>query len=150
MDRNNYILDASGKQMFAVGGRNAYATHDAGQYIVSTEWFENEPAMFIWSKIKPMFAFGICLSSIGKYAEPDGRPNAEGVEELALALPDFGKAMERSELHRLIDVVLRYTPELIAMPPVPLSVRREDAGGALWEVTEKDDKTGRTISEASI
>lgn len=147
MNTEKPILDASGRFIYKVGGDQAWRVHDAGDYVVSMEWVDKQPAMVIWSKRRPDFAFAICLSSIGKYATPEGKPNPEGVEELAMALPDFGRAIERSELHRLVDVVLRYTSELIAMPPAPSEVLKEDLRNPLWEVTEKDVQTGKTISE---
>ncbi len=151
MNTQNPLLDAQGRQIFHVGGEKAWRIHDAGDYFVSMEWVDGAPAMIIVSKRRPDFAFAICLSSIGKYATPEGRPNPEGVGELALALPDFGRALERTELHHLVDIVMRYTSELILMPPVPIEVLRADRPAQkLWEVTEKDAHTGQTISEATI
>lgn len=142
------LYDSSGRLLFAVGGAQAWKTHDCHGYNVSMEWVDGEPAMVIWSRLAPDFGFAICLSSVGKYATPEGKPNQEGVDALAMALPDFGREICARELHRLVDIVLRYVPELIAMPPTPRDVRKADAGGAIWDVTQKAND--KTISEASI
>lgn len=144
------VLDAQGRTLYQIGGPNAWRMHDAGEYNVSMEWHENEPCMVLVAKSRPEFAFAICLSSIGKYATPEGGPNEEGLNELAKALPDFGKALERSELHRLLDIVLRYTPALIGMPPTPKAVREAQSGGAMLEITEKDKGSGKVLKEVTI
>lgn len=150
MNTNNYILDAQGRQLFSIGGPHAWRIHDAGEYIASMEWVDGEPAMILVAKSRMGFAYAICLSSIGMYALPNGKPNPEGVEDLAKSLPDFGKALERAELHRLVDIVLRYTSELIAMPPTPREVQLADASRPLWEVTHVDPQTERAIKEVTI
>ncbi|HEY9545271.1 MAG TPA: hypothetical protein VIR56_04645, partial [Solimonas sp.] len=108
-----------------------------------------EPAMVIWSKRGPDFAIAICLSSIGKYATPEGRPNQEGANELAKALPDFGRAISQMELSHLLDIVMRYTPELIGMPPAPLEVFQSSLPDPILELTAKNER-GQVIHEVSI
>jgi hypothetical protein len=150
MNINKPILGADGRPFYCLGGMQAWRTHDAGDYIVSLEWVENEPAMVIWSKRGAAFAFVICLSSIGKYATPEGDPNPEGANELARALPDFGRAIERTELHHLVSIILRYTPELILMPPMPREVWEADnRDDPFLEVTTKDER-GKVIAEVEI
>jgi hypothetical protein len=143
------ILGASGRPFYCMGGNSAWRTHDAGDYAVSLEWVENEPAMVIWSKRGGESAFCICLSSVGKYATPEGLPNEEGVLELAKALPEFGRAITRLELHHLVDVVLCYVPELILMPPVPPEIREAAKPDPLMEITEVDER-GKVTREVSI
>lgn len=149
MRTDQYLLDGAGRQLFPYGGPNSYNIHNLAEYRVVMDWVDRQPAMIIASHLRPEFAFIICLSSIGKYATPEGKPNSEGVEELAKALPEFGKTLERAPLHRLVDIVLRYTSELIGMPPEPRSHALAE-GKPLWEVTEKDRQTGKVISEATI
>lgn len=55
----------------------------------------------------------------------------------------------RVRANLLVDIVLRYTPELIAMPPAPRAIRLSDAGRPLWEIT-REDPHGKVISEAAI
>lgn len=148
MNTKNPIYDASGRPLFACGGNKAWRTHDLGGYQVSMEWVDGEPAMVIWSTLNREFGYAICLSSIGKYATPEGKPNEEGVTELAKALPDFGREISRLELHRLVDIVLRYAPELILMPPAPIDVLKADLRAPIWDVTEKINH--KTVAEVSI
>jgi len=146
------VHDAQGRPLFQIGGGNAYRTHDCGEYQVSMEWDETEPMMVIWSsKInRNDFALGICLSSIGKYATPEGTLNQEGANELALCLPCFGKDLTKENLNKLADVVLRYTPELIAMPPKPRDVALDDLKRPLLEVEEISRDSGKRIREVTL
>ncbi len=155
MNLNPNVLDVAGRELYSVGGEQSYATYTEGDYIVSLEWFSgrksSEPMMAIWNARGGFDAgvFGICLSSIGKYADPSGAPAPTAYAAVAEALPTLGRAMLTIEIHRLLDVILKRTPDLIAMPPAPLSVRRADAGEALWEV-ERKDASGKTVQEAAV
>lgn len=151
MNTKNPIRDAHGRSLFAIGGAQAWKTHEAGDYRVSMEWIDGEPGMVIWSAHASRdFAFAICLSSAGKYATPSGSLTEEGADELARALPALGREINRRELVALADVVLRYIPELIAMPPAPLEIRRSDLVRPLLEVEERDRATDKTLSHVSI
>jgi hypothetical protein len=155
MNTSNPILGASGRPMFQVGGEHAARTHTHGDYIVSLEWLndgrESEPVMLIWSAHagRDSGVFGICLSSIGKYADPSGSPTDECFFEAFEALGTLGRARLGIEVKKLVDTIMRFTPDLIMMPPAPMEVRRRDAGQALVEVTRKDEN-GRTIAEDVI
>lgn len=139
--------------MFGVGGSNAYATHEFKGYQVSMEWDEQdgEPVMLIWPALswKESGVFGICLSSAGKYADPNGSPTKEGLYECGMALSLLGKAPLPIELNVLVDVVMRFIPDLILMPPAPRALRRAAKGQAYMDITQQD-QYGRVISEVSI
>lgn len=152
MNTQNPVHDAQGRPLFQIGGDTSYNTHDCGEYQVSMEWDETEPMMVIWSATRGRsdFALAICLSSVGKYATPEGNLNVEGATELAKCLPLFGRDIDQSNLHRLADVVLRYVPELILMPPRPRSAALEDQRGPLLEVTEVNRDSGKVIRETSL
>src|SRR3546814_19590646 len=89
-------------------------------YTTLFRYVDAEPAMVIWSKRGPDFAIAICLSSIGKYATPEGRPNQEGANELAKALPDFGREISQMELSHMPVIAMLSPPALLDMPPAPL------------------------------
>jgi hypothetical protein len=151
---DNLILSPTGRPVHKIGD-NAWAQYTAGDYCVSLEWYieprETEPIMVIWSTRggRGSGAFGICLSSIGKYADPSGKPTREAFLECWHALPTLGRNQLDMEVFALLDVILRHTPDLIRMPPAPLAVRRAEAGEALLEITAKDEH-GKTIDEALV
>ena len=102
--------------------------------------------MLIWTSGCGLDAgvFGICLSSIGKYADPSGKPTPQAFLECWRALPILGRAQRDMEVYRLLDVILRHTPDLIRMPP---SLR--DAGQPVLEITRHDEQ-GRRVDEALL
>lgn len=148
MNLNQSILvSPAGRPMFGVGGANAARTHEFKGYTVSMEWDETdgEPVMLIWSQFtgRECGVFGICLSSAGKYADPSGGPTRECFLECWRSLPTLGRNQIDMECHTLVDVVLRFIPDLILMPPAPRALRKAARGGNLMDVELKDhrDKT---------
>lgn len=93
--------------------------------------------------------FGICLGSIGNYADPSGKPTPQAFRECWRALPILGRAQLDLEVYRLLDVILRYTPDLIRMPPSPRDVRLRDAGQSVLEITRHDEDCHR-MDEALV
>jgi len=153
MNTSTPILGATGRPMFAMG-HQAHAQFETGDYNVSIEWLNDgktsEPIMLIWSsRWSESGVLGICLSSIGAYADPTGGPNPQGLFRCWESLPMLGRNQIDLEAHRLMDVILRHTPDLIRCPPAPREVRLSDAGSPIWEVTHKD-QDGRVVGEASI
>jgi hypothetical protein len=153
MNTNNPILGPAGAPMFAMG-HQAHAQFEAGDYCVSIEWHNDgrssEPIMVIWSKHSADGgALGICLSSIGGYVEPDGRASPNGLRNCWRALPTLGRNQIDMEAFRLMDVIVRHTPDLIRCPPAPADVRKADVGAPMWEVTHVNHD-GKRIGEALI
>lgn len=153
MNLDTLILSPTGKPIFKVG-EHVHAQFRSGDYHVSIEWYsegrECEPVMCIWSPTSTDGGvFAICLSSIAKYADPSGAPTREAFLECWKALPTLGRARIDIEVFKLLDVVMRHTPDLIRCPPVPAMVRRAEAGEALLEITQKDIN-GKTHSEVVV
>lgn len=154
MNREALILSPTGRPMFKAGD-NVHAQFSAGEYVVSIEWYlegrECEPVMAIWSKSGGRNAgiFGICLSSIAKYADPSGGPTREAFIECWHALPTLGRNQIDLEVFKLIELILRHTPDLIRCPPMPPAMRQAEAGEALLEMTVKDQH-GKTLREDVI
>jgi len=157
MNTQQPLLSATGRPLFKVG-EDSYRQFTEGEYVVSLEWHndtgsKSEPIMVIW----PQYAgrnsgvFGVCLSSIGKYADPSGSPShdPEGWETVIEALDVLGRELCLREAHKLMDVILRHTPDLIRMPPSPADLKKKDAGAPIWEI-EIQDENGKTIKEASV
>lgn len=152
MNQDALILSPTGRPLFKVGDV-AHAQFRSGDYDVSIEWLtagrECEPIMCIWSPTSvDGGVFGICLSSIGKYADPSGGPSREAFLECWKALPVLGRAQIQIEVNHLIDLILRHTPDLIRCPPMPPAMRRAEAAEALLEV--KQVVNGKTHSEVVI
>ena len=149
------IVSATGQAMFGVGGATSYATHEFKGYVVSLEWDlsegTTEPVMLMWSQHAGRHAgvFGICLSSVGKYANPNGTPTDQGIIECAKVLPLLGKDLRPTELNNLMDTVMRFLPDLIRMPPAPKAIRRAAKGEAYMDI-EYQNHDGKTISEVSL
>lgn len=147
MNTRDPLHDFAGRPCFALG-HTAYSTHEAGIYRVALDWVEDEPAMVIWTD-RGDGAFAICLSSAGKYADPSGRPNPEGMRESLRSLPMLGRDQTETELRALTDVILRYMPDLLRMPPQPRAVALESAGRPLVEVTERT-QDGQMLREVVL
>jgi hypothetical protein len=150
MNTQHLILSPTGRSLFKVGDVS-HRQFRRGDYDVSIEWHNEgrscEPVMCIWSPTsRDGGVFAICLSSIGKYADPSGDPTREAFIECWRALPVLGRAQIDHEVYRLIDVVLRHTPDLINCPPQPPQMRQAEAGEALLEITRRD-QDGRTLAE---
>ncbi len=153
MNVDALILSPTGRPVYKVGD-NAHAQFREGQYAVSIEWYSEgrtcEPVMAIWPHHAGRDAgvFGICLSSIGKYADPSGNPTKEAFIECWNALPTLGMAQLDMEVYRLLDVILRHTPDLIRCPPAPRAVRQAEKGEAMLEVTQVTN--GVKVDEAVL
>lgn len=154
MNVDQLILSPTGRPVVKVGDVS-HAQFRAGDYCVSIEWYgqrrECEPIMAIWSKYGGRSAgvFGICLSSIGKYADPSGRPTPAAFLECWNALPTLNRAQLDSEVYTLLDVILRHTPDLIRCPPQPPAMRAAEAPEPLLDVQWKK-ADGTTVSEKTV
>lgn len=159
MNLETLILSPTGGLVYKFGDLT-HAQFESKSYIVSIEWHAEgrscEPIMCIWARSGGRGAgvFGICLSSIGKYAEMDkngritGRPTPECFREAWRAMPTLGRMGLDIEIYELVDVILRHAPDLINCPPAPPAVRLAERGEPLLDMTLKID--GKTIKEETI
>lgn len=158
MDINGTILDMEGRETYYVGGTNAWKTATYRGYNVSLEWFagrrSTEPMLAIWpdSAGRDAGVWGICLSSAGKYLTTDGSATPECHAEAAQVLAQvFDRVPLGIEVRALVDVVVRWLPDVILMPPTPRAVRLDAAmaaGGPLLEVTRQEN--GKTVEEVQL
>lgn len=153
--KQSLVVGASGRALFGVGGENAWRTHEYKGYHVSLEWDENdgEPMLLIWPATsfleREVGVFGIGRSSASKYLNADGTPTPACAEECAIALDALGKALLRVEVITLMDVVVRFLPDVILMPPAPKALRLAARGEALMDIVQVDGH-GKKLSEVSI
>lgn len=157
MDINPTILDADGRDTYFVGGTNSWKQHEFKGYGVSLEWFagmrSQEPMLAIWPLAagRNCGAWGICLSSAGKFATPEGKPTLEAFSEAAEVLRDiFDRVPLGIEVNTLVDVVMRFIGDLILMPPTPKAVMRDaaDMRGPLLDVQRMEN--GRLVQETTL
>lgn len=150
----NGTIWTPGGETYLFGGEGAAYTTTYKGYFVSLEWFignrTTEPMMIIQSARRAANdgALGICLSSIGAYADPSGRPADGALDRVRESLRDLGKDTLDIEVHTLMDVILHFAPKLILMPPTPRKLRLDAKGEPIWEVTRKEN--GRKVQEVTI
>jgi hypothetical protein len=114
--------------------------------------------MVIWPEVaeREGGAWAICLSSIGAYCHIDdngrvtGTPTRYAQTQAAQVLVEqFDRAPLTVDVMTLLDVVMRFAPDLIVgVPPAPMEVRRARLQNPLLEVTRLEN--GRKVAEASI
>jgi len=158
MDLNKTRLNIIGREVYTFAGEDAYETHIYRGYLVSLEWFtgarSTEPIMMIRDAKQghDHGALGICLSSIGKYVDPDTPSNAAPGAFFACveALPTLGKAQIPLEAKLLLDVIQHFASALILMPPTPRDVVRAAQPVPILDVQITHEETGKTHSEVSI
>ena len=155
MNTQHLILSPTGRPLYKVGDicLPGFPKPYRG-FMVSIEWMnegrECEPVMCIWSpQSMDGGVFAICLSSIGKYADPSGDPTPLAFLECCRALPTLGCMQIDIECHRLLDVILQFTPDLIRCPPQPTDMRLAEASEALLEITQQTTD-GKTLAEHVI
>ena len=71
--------------------------------------------------------------------------------EVQEALPMLGK--DRWDKHAflaLVDCVIKFAPELVAMPVAPKIVRKSIEAAPMFEVTATNKSSGKVISEATV
>lgn len=156
MNINSLVQDSLGREIFSFGGqRTSWRTETYRGYYCSLEWFigskTTEPMLCIQNANTPNGGMlGICLSSIGKYADESGGASANALKYCRAALETLGKADLVIETKTLLDVILHFASDLIKMPPAPLAVRKEEVRAALIEVELKDESSGKVQREISI
>lgn len=156
MNINRTFLAPDGHtEIYTFGGVNALATYQYKGYVVSLEWFvgqrSTEPMMVIQCARclgTELGALGICLSSIGKYADASGNATPEAIGHCMDALSILGRAKLGVEAHTLLDVILNFTEALVVMPPTPHHVRLDEAAPPILDV--KHLSNGKLMEEASI
>jgi hypothetical protein len=162
MDLTHVIDPLHGRPMWAVGSGPTHlqATHRG--YCVSLEWLAEgnsrdvERVLCIWplAQERNSGVWAICGSAAVKYAhfdtngKPTGTPTVYAWKEARTTLTDvFDRVALGIEIAALLDVVMRYLPELVLMPPAPRGYLK-DTRQPLFEVTQKVD--GKVIQQDHV
>lgn len=161
------ILTPDGQQVFSAGGDSAYKTFEYRGFVVSLEWVGNhrrsQKCMVIWpatnvlsTNVSSNGMWVIGSRAICEFVGFNGNGKATGGasehcrRECKEALPILGK--DRNDIYAhtaLVDVVVKFAPELVMMPAVPPSVRAQHRGKAMWDVVASNKSTGKIVKEGA-
>lgn len=158
MNLNGNILDATGLEIYSYGGPDAWHTTQYRGNNIYLEWLvgaqSTEPLLIIepirrGPNANPLM---IALSSIGAYADQTGGAAPGALERCRDALPSMGRNAIDMEARALLDVVLRFAPDLINMPPCPAVVKQRElaVGRKVAEIQVQHEATGKIINEAAL
>lgn len=161
MDINPLISDATGREVYLVGGNQSWKQAIFRGYNVSLEWFIGqrtyEPMLVIWPVRgeRDTGCWGICLSSISAYCEfgpddkPTGTPTKYARDEAATTLREiFARSAIDAEVNNLLDVVMQFAPDLITQVPPPPAELLLSGRKPILEVTRKEN--GRKVAEVML
>lgn len=139
------ILSSSGLPLRAFGGRDAWKVYESGDYMVSIEMVEGEPGCAIWPKHGDINCgvYAVCISAFPHWLHLDGRPTQEAYAMAMRGLEQMGRGVSRSELVKLMSVVIDAFPWIARMPP-----KRGDKPAPLYEATAKVN--GKTLHERAV
>lgn len=161
MDINPSLVDATGREVYLVGGNQSWKQATFRGYNVSLEWFIGkrsfEPMMVIWPVRgeRNTGCWGICLSSVPAYCEFNANDQATGtptpyarIEAATVVHEMFDRAPIDAEVNNLLDVVMRFAPDLITQVPPPPAELLVSGRKPILEVVRKEN--GRAVAEVSL
>lgn len=138
------LVSSSGIPLQAFGGADAWKVYQSGDYMVSIEMVEGEPACVIWPAHSPdAGVYAVCLSAFPYWMGTDGRPTQEGYAMALRGLERMGRDVSRGELVRLMTTVIDAFTWVVRMPPQ--KVKRPDP---IYEATALVN--GKTFHERAI
>ncbi|MBN9461708.1 MAG: hypothetical protein J0H00_10855 [Burkholderiales bacterium] len=130
--------------MQAFGGSDAWKVYQSGDYLVSIEMVEGEPGCVIWpAHVSDAGVYAVCLSAFPYWMGTDGRPTGEAYAMALKGLERMGRDINRSELIRLMTVVIDAFTWVARMPP-----RRVAPPEPIFEATAVVN--GKTFHERAI
>jgi len=161
------IISPSGEPVFVAGGGHTWKQATYRGFNISLEWVGGgrraQPCMCIWPTTNVFVSGeGTGIWVIGRRAITEfvgfnadgtctGSASEHCLREAKEALHIMGKDVnDQHALNALVDVVVRFAPDLALMPVAPKSVQAELNGEKMWEVTATDKNTGKVLSEASV
>lgn len=161
------LLSPDGRPMWSAGGRHAWKVHEHKGYICSLEWVgegkKAQPCMVIWPATNVFVAGeGLGMWVISRRAitefvgfDKEGKCTGSASEhcqrEARESLPILGKDRnDKHALHALIDVVVRFAPDLVHMPVIPKQVAQDLESETMWDVKAYDKSTGKVTDERAV
>jgi hypothetical protein len=161
------ILTPDGRPIFSMGGQQSYKTFNLKGFVVSLEWVGNgkrtAACMVIWPESNVFVAgegagaWCISRNAITEFVgftsqgKCTGGPSEHCFREAREALPVLGKDInDKQALMALVDVVVRYAPDLVHMPVTPQIVKEQLDNPAMWEVQASNKSTGKVMHEGMV
>ena len=129
-----------------LGGEKAWKVRDKGDFAVSFQWVNEEPAIVLFPTRKGvgLGAFVLCLSALHNYVNSDGYPVTDYlISQSMKAAKVMGFSGLGFEVKRIADAILDSAEDLLAMPPEPVGINEKQRNEAIGEATIKVD--GKTI-----
>lgn len=116
------IVSSSGLPLRSFGGEDAWKVYRSGEYMVSIETVEDEPAAVIWPAVASMFdtnvgVYAVCLSAYPYWITLTGVPTQEAYAMALRGLERMGQPLSRRRLIDLMTVVIDAYPWVARMPP---------------------------------
>lgn len=162
------ILSPAGEPVFTIGGQDAHAVYVHHGWVVSLEWARSRRKHVRIMAIWPEGRFGMNGAPVSgawtisetsivhmldatRDGKPTGGPTGFLLAQARAALPLLGKdANDRCALHSLVEVVVRFGPDLYMLPVVPQRMRERLAGAAMWDIQARAKSSGKIMSEVSV
>ncbi|HWH83234.1 MAG TPA: hypothetical protein VNU71_13470 [Burkholderiaceae bacterium] len=165
------LLSSTGEPVFTAGGEAAWKVAEYRGYVASLEWTKSRrkfmPTLVIWSATNVLNRHAVAtgmwaitrvamteLIDFDQHGHATGSASRFGIEEALEALPLLGKDRnDKQALHGLLDVLMKFGPELARMPVAPKRVREHliaKEAEPMFDVTAKAKASGKTLSETSI
>lgn len=139
------LVSHNGLPMRAFGGPDAWKVYRSGDYMVSIETVEGEPAAVLWPAMGDLNAgvYAVCLSAFPYWLDLDGRPTREAWTMARTGLERMGRDVSKRDLVAVMSAVIDAYPWVARMPP-----KGEGKRDPLYEATAKVN--GRTFHERAV
>ena len=134
-----------------LGGEKAYKVNVKGDIVVSYQWYNGEPAMFLYpanpSSLNPG-AFILPIESAFKYSDRrSGLPSLHCFRMAERAAEVMGLFPGRSLLYRIVDAIVEGLLDLYGMPPEPPGLNQK-RGQEIGELVVKHG--GRIVHHEAV
>lgn len=139
------LVSNSGLPLRAFGGPDAWKVYRSGDYMVSIETVEGEPACVLWPAMGDLNAgvYAVCLSAFPYWLHEDGRPTQQAWTMARTGLERMGRDVTLRELVAVMSVVIDAYPWVARMPP-----KGAEKPDPLYEATAQVN--GRTFHERAV
>lgn len=151
------ILGQNGQRMVSFGGPECWKTATKGDIAISFQWLDtnhesgdDQPCMCLY-KVNPTSrqgAYVLPQESAFMFADSRGKPTSHLFAGAFKAAVQMGFYPDKFTVHRVVDIVVEYLPELIRMPSAPQRPQLKNPLIQGIEMALKVD--GKTIHEALI
>ena len=132
-----------------LGGETAWRVRAIGEYIISYQWLDSEPCMFIRRRDQQRGgAFALPLHAAHQWAHSDGHPDlSHAIPTAVRALETMGSFPTKDSVRKLVDIVVDGIPDLLDMPQ-HLVKPRDKPAPAIGELITKI--AGETVDERVV